>query len=86
MIKSFQILFKGRKFVEDIQSEQQIRQVIQSELLDELTHPRVRQSIDKKYLLAITRVQQSDLAEVNQQQIISLYEEEYAKLVAGKNT
>ncbi|WP_313890798.1 hypothetical protein [Psychrobacillus sp.] len=82
MIKSFQLLFKGRRFVEDIQSEQQIRQVIQSELLDELTHPRARQSIEKKYLLAVTRVQQSDLAEVDQLQIISLYDEEYAKLLA----
>lgn len=82
MIKSFQLLFKGRKFVEDIQSEQQIRQVIQSELLDELTHPRVRQSIDKKYLLAVTRIEESDLAEVDQLQIISLYDEEYAKLLA----
>lgn len=80
MINSFQLLFKGRKSVENLQTEEQIRQVIQSELLDELTHPRARQSIEKKYLLAVARVQESNLTELDQQQILSVYKEEYTKL------
>lgn len=45
MIDAFKLLYKNRT-TNDI-TEEEVRNVIKSELLDEYTHPRVRQSIEK---------------------------------------
>ncbi|WP_144509717.1 hypothetical protein [Bacillus sp. FJAT-22090] len=77
MIKAFQHLYKGRKSIDVLQTEEQVRQVIQSELLDEYTHPRARQSIEKKYALALERIDQSQLPQDQKQLIKEIYKEEY---------
>lgn len=77
MIKSFQHLYKGRRSINDLQTIEQIREVIQSELLDEYTHPRARQSIKKKYALAIERIHLSTLSQEQKQMIIETYKEQY---------
>lgn len=47
MIEAFRQLYKDRKSMDAIQTIEAIRTVIKSELLDEFTHPRARQSIEK---------------------------------------
>ena len=56
MIKAFRLLYKERKSTSELQTEEQIREVIKSELLDEFTHPRARQSPEKKLELALDRI------------------------------
>lgn len=83
MIKAFQQLYKDRIALAKLQTEEEIRKLIRSELKDEFTHPRVRLSLDKKYALAIARVQSSRLSEQEKQAILSAYREEYSDLSTG---
>ena len=80
MINTFQLLYQNRQSVSNIQTEEEIRAVIHSELLDEYTHPRVRLSIQNKYKLAMDRISNSKLSESQQQMMIELYNEEFKKL------
>ena len=80
MINAFQQLYKGRIALEKIQTEDEIRLVINSELKDEFTHPRARLSSVKKYQLAIQRIQGSELSEEEKHVLLSVYEEEYLKV------
>jgi hypothetical protein len=83
MINAFQRLYKGRIALEKIQTEEEIRMIIQSELKDEFTHPRTRQTVDKKYELAISRIQMSTLSLEEKLILEDVYREEYLKLSTG---
>ena len=80
MIKAFQLLYQNRQSVRNIQTEQEVRIVVHSELLDEFTHPRARLSIQNKYNLAIDRIANSKLSESQKQMMKELYKEEFKKL------
>ncbi|MFJ7826404.1 hypothetical protein [Psychrobacillus sp. NPDC096623] len=80
MIKAFQVLYQNRQSVRDIQTEDEVRAIIHSELLDEFTHPRARLSIQKKYSLAMDRINNSGLSENEQIMMHNLYKEEFKKL------
>ena len=80
MIKAFQLLYQNRQSVSNLQTVEEIRTIIHSELLDEFTHPRARLSIQQKYKLAMDRISNSKLSEGQQQMIIELYNEEFKNL------
>lgn len=80
MIKAFQLLYQNRQSVSNIQTEEEIRGIIHSELLDEYTHPRARLGIQKKYSLAMDRIKNSKLSANQQQMMVELYNEEFKKL------
>ena len=80
MIKAFQLLYQNRQSVSHLQTVEEIRTIIHSELLDEFTHPRARLSIQQKYKLAMDRISNSKLSEGQQQMIIELYKEEFKNL------
>lgn len=80
MIKAFQLLYKERKSIQSIQTEEQVRQIIKSELLDEFTHPRARLTIEKKYALALERINNSQLTDEQKSMMLKVYEEEYSNL------
>ena len=80
MIKAFQLLYQNRQSVTDIQTIEEVRSIVHSELLDEFTHPRARLSMQHKYKLAMDRISDSKLTDLQQQMIIGLYNEEYKKL------
>lgn len=86
MINAFQLLYQNRQTIRNIQTEDEVRAIIHSELLDEYTHPRARLSIQKKYSLAIDRILNSELAETDQQMMIELYKAEYEKLSTADNS
>lgn len=86
MIKAFQLLYQNRQSIGYIQTEEEIRNIIHSELLDEYTHPRARLSVQKKYGLAIDRIKNSKLSEKQQQMMIELYKEELKKLSTEDNS
>ncbi|MEK4522124.1 hypothetical protein NSQ95_08840 [Psychrobacillus sp. FSL W7-1457] len=78
MIDAFKLLYKNRT-TNDI-TEEEVRNVIKSELLDEYTHPRVRQSIEKKREMITERVKNSKLSISQQEDILLVIHEEYMKL------
>ncbi|MER2009124.1 MAG: hypothetical protein ABS939_16870 [Psychrobacillus sp.] len=78
MIDAFKLLYKNRA-TNDI-TEEEVRNVIKSELLDEYTHPRVRQSCEKKYQMIVSRVKNSKLSITQQEKILGVIDEEYMKL------
>ena len=78
MIDAFKLLYKNRASVNI--TEVDVRNTIKSELLDEYTHPRVRQSIEKKYQMVIERVKNSKLSISQQEDILLVIHEEYMKL------
>lgn len=80
LIKTFRVLYKERKSTSNAQTEEQIREVIKSELLDEFTHPRARKSPEKKLELAYNRISKSSLSDDEQILIKKVYEEEYINL------
>ena len=78
MIDAFKLLYKNRASVNI--TEIDVRNIIKSELLDEYTHPRVRQNIEKKYQLVIERVKNSRLSISQQEDMLLVIHEEYMKL------
>lgn len=80
MIEAFRLLYKDRKSMDAIESIEAVRTVIKSELLDEFTHPRARQSIEKKYALALERIKNSNLSLNQKQLILEAYFDVYTKL------
>ncbi|WP_050995773.1 hypothetical protein [Paenisporosarcina sp. TG20] len=60
IIKAYQILFPFRQGLSDITTMDQLEDCIRIELLDELTHPRVRKRPDQKLQIAYERIDKSD--------------------------
>ncbi|QFF98919.1 hypothetical protein PB01_08790 [Psychrobacillus glaciei] len=83
MINAFHQLYKGRVELEKVRTEEEVRQFIQSELMDEFTHPRARRTIETKYGFAITRIKSSKLSSEEQKCLLDIYKEEYEKLSTG---
>lgn len=81
MIDAFKLLYKNRT-TNDI-TEEEVCNVIKSELLDEYTHPRVRQSSEKKYQMIVARVKNSKLSISQQEDILLIIHDEYMKLSRG---
>ncbi|MCK1998813.1 hypothetical protein MPH47_16565 [Psychrobacillus psychrodurans] len=86
MIKAFQLLYQNRQSVSSIKTEEELRAIIHSELLDEYTHPRARLSIQKKYSMALERIENSKLSNKQQQAMVELYKEELIKLSTEDNS
>ncbi|GGA27064.1 hypothetical protein [Psychrobacillus lasiicapitis] len=86
MIEAFRTLYKDRKFTTEIQSEEQIREVIKAELLDEFTHPRARLSPEKKLKHALDRIRISTLSEEEKNLLEDVYKEEYINLSTEDRT
>ncbi|MFJ8064953.1 hypothetical protein ACIQYS_09995 [Psychrobacillus sp. NPDC096426] len=86
MIEAFQLLYKERKWTSELQTEEQVLEVIKSELLDEFTHPRARLSPEKKFSLALDRISLSTLSYEEKEMMIRVYEEEYINLSIDDRT
>lgn len=78
MIDAFKMLYKIR--MDNLLTEGDIRRFIKSELMDEYTHPRVRQNLEKKYQLAVDRVKNSKLSHSEKNDILTVINEEFIKL------
>ncbi|TQR13362.1 hypothetical protein [Psychrobacillus soli] len=86
MINAFRTLYKDRKFTTELQTEEQVREVIKSELLDEFTHPRARLSPEKKLKLALDRISVCTLSDDEKKWIENVYKEEYINLSTEDRT
>lgn len=60
IIKAYQSLFPFRQAISVITTMEQLEESIRFELLDELTHPRVRKRPDEKLQIAYERIDKGD--------------------------
>jgi len=77
IIQAYQTLFPFRKAAEAITTIEQLERCIRIELLDELTHPRVRKTPTDKLMIAVDRIGNSDLSDMLKEQLIQLYKTEF---------
>ena len=75
LIGAYQTLFPFRGATQTISSMNDLESIIKTELLDELTHPRVRKKSSEKLQLAFLRIDKSSLAEQEKTSLKALYEE-----------
>ncbi|MTD29771.1 hypothetical protein [Planomicrobium sp. YIM 101495] len=74
MIEAYRKLWQDRASVMAIESQEQLDAHIRAELADELTHPRLRRTKAEKLAIALERIAQSDLTEVEKQELRVRYE------------
>lgn len=74
MIGAYRKLWQERASVMAIASQEQLDAHIRAELADELTHPRLRRTKAEKLAIALERIAQSDLTEVEKQELRLRYE------------
>jgi hypothetical protein len=77
LIHAYQSLFLNRHSTMIIETFAQLEESIQIELLDKLTHPRVRKKPEQKLMIAYERIEKSELNQHVKQQLIRLYETVY---------
>jgi len=80
LIRAYQNLFPNRHSVQSLESRSQLEKSIQIELLDELTHPRVRKSPEQKLVIAFDRIENSELDFLLKKQLKELYEYVYVSV------
>lgn len=80
LIHAYQSLFINRHSTSNIETIDQLKANMQIELLDELTHPRVRKNPEQKLVLAFERIEKSELDPHVKQQLIRLYETIYQRV------
>ncbi|MEZ0482868.1 hypothetical protein [Planococcus sp. SSTMD024] len=73
MIEAYKRLWPDRQGIQRIATQDELEKSIRVELNDELTHPRVRKSVDEKLELAVERIGKSTLTEEEQAALIQLY-------------
>ena len=80
LLCAFQQLWNNRPIVNQGNAYSTIRQIILTDLKDELAHPRTRSTPQTKFYLAIKRIIHSSLSNEEKLQIIELYEKELTDL------
>lgn len=73
MIEAYKRLWPDRKAVQHITTQDELETSIRVELNDELTHPRVRKSVEEKLELAVKRIGEAALTKEEQAALIQLY-------------
>jgi hypothetical protein len=73
LIRGYQSLFSNRHSAMNLETLEQLKAIIQIELLDELTHPRVRKNPQEKLEIAVARIDNSELISTVKQDLIKLY-------------
>lgn len=73
MIEAYKRLWPDRQAIQHITTQAELESSIRVELRDELTHPRVRKSVDEKLQLAHQRIEQSELSEDEKAFLLQLY-------------
>ena len=73
LLESYKNLWSDRTLPSKLSAEETLHQAIKRELLDELTHPRLRKSLNEKYYLAVERIVQSPLELAHKVELIKRY-------------
>ncbi len=75
LLESYRRLWPERSATSRVQTEEDMERLIIIELKDELTHPRVRKTKQQKLELAIQRINNTQLDELEKQELIDYYKE-----------
>ena len=73
IIQAYQTLFPYRHTTVTFTTNEQLEEIIRVELLDELTHPRVRKTPAEKLQIAYDRIENSSLSDNLKMQLKQLY-------------
>lgn len=73
IILAYQTLFPFRQASTSIATIEQLEEIIRIELLDELTHPRVRKTTVEKIQIAYERIENSRLSDNLKMKLKKLY-------------
>ncbi|OED32500.1 hypothetical protein H1Q58_08900 [Planococcus maritimus] len=73
MIEAYKRLWPDRQGIQRITTQEELEKSILVELNDELTHPRVRKSVEEKLALATERIGQSNLTVHEKNALLQLY-------------
>ncbi|MGB3262290.1 hypothetical protein [Paenisporosarcina sp.] len=77
LIQAYQSLFPFRQGIRSIETIDQLKASIRIELLDELTHPRVRKNPSEKLKIAIERIEKSSIGLPEKVMLKEVYETVY---------
>ncbi|MFC4712199.1 hypothetical protein [Planococcus dechangensis] len=73
IIDAYKRLWPNRQAVQRITTDAELENSVRIELNDELTHPRLRKSVEEKLQLAYRRIEESELSEDEKTALIELY-------------
>ncbi|TMU86876.1 hypothetical protein FGG79_01660 [Bacillus sp. BHET2] len=74
LLEAYRQMWNNRILInEDVLSEIVLKEAIKRELLDGNSHPRVRKSIEEKYLSATKRIIEADLSSAKKVALIQIH-------------
>lgn len=73
MMEAYKKLWNRRGEAERVTTQEEMEALIEKELNDELTHPRLRQTREEKLSLAFDRINKSDLTEIEKAGLSDTY-------------
>ncbi len=73
LIQGYQMLYSSRLSTSTIKTIDELVDIIRIELLDELTHPRVRKSPEEKLSIAMERIDKSNMMDSVKEPLKQLY-------------
>ncbi len=74
LLEAYRKIWNNRLLMDEgVLSEYVLKEAIKRELLDGNSHPRVRKTIEEKYLSATKRIIEADLSSVNKVALIQIH-------------
>ncbi|WP_243290746.1 hypothetical protein [Bacillus sp. FJAT-47783] len=73
LLESYRKLWSNRTLRVEESAEKTLIKAIQMEMLDEMTHPRLRKKPEHKFISALDRILQADLSESEKLQLIQVH-------------
>ncbi|WP_273124809.1 hypothetical protein ACNRWW_11945 [Metabacillus sp. HB246100] len=73
LLKAYRTLWNNRMLPVEQSEYQTLEAAIKKELLDEMTHPRVRKSTEEKLELSIKRIEESSLPKETKEALCKLH-------------
>ncbi|MFT4414056.1 hypothetical protein ACLM5H_09365 [Fredinandcohnia humi] len=81
LLDVYQSLWNNRNLREESEkSEEILRATVKKDILDEMTHPRVRKNRFEKFYIASKRIVESALSDDDKQNLLQIYIEEMEKV------
>lgn len=81
LLSSYRVLWSNRSLPIEQNALYTLEEAIKKDILDEMTHPRLRKSKEKKLIAAIKRIIQSSLTEHEKLELIHIHMMIYERLM-----
>ncbi|WP_191561340.1 hypothetical protein [Bacillus idriensis] len=80
LLEVYRTLWSNRKLAGSESDLQTLQSAIKVELMDEMTHPRLRKNIDQKFFLAAKRITESTISSEDKTELIALHIKMYEEI------